>query len=91
MTVALFTSLTALTVVVYLVVGTHQDAQPLNVYIVPHSHWVRPINQKKVTSQDVGWLRSPTEYYDESVKKIINNVVEALDKDPKRRFIFSEM
>ncbi|KAF0978794.1 hypothetical protein FDP41_001864 [Naegleria fowleri] len=49
------------------------------VHMIPHSHW------------DVGWLKTKKSYYEEDVKPIIEGVLEALEKNPKRKFIFVEM
>ncbi|KAG2377465.1 hypothetical protein C9374_009376 [Naegleria lovaniensis] len=60
------------------------SSDPNNIYfktvhMIPHSHW------------DVGWLKTKKAYYEEDVKPIIEGVLEALDKNPKRKFIFVEM
>ena len=48
-------------------------------HVVCHSH------------NDVGWLSTPDEYYEERVSKIISSVVEALLEDPRRRFSQTEI
>ncbi|KAL0480216.1 MAN2B, partial [Acrasis kona] len=54
-------------------------AEPLNVYVVPHSHW------------DVGWIKTPDEYYNDQVSKIIDSTLEAVHANKNRRFIYSEI
>lgn len=59
----------------------------INVHIVPHTH------------DDVGWLKTVDEYYygsaseyqKASVQYILDTVVEELDKDPKKRFVYVEI
>ena len=58
----------------------------INVHLVPHTH------------NDVGWLKTVDQYYYGSrndiqragVQYIIDSVVDALLKDPERRFIYVE-
>jgi len=50
----------------------------LTVIILPHSH------------DDTGWQRTVDEYYEEEVQYIYSSVVEALEHDANRRFIFVE-
>ncbi|CAD6203815.1 GSCOCG00009812001-RA-CDS [Cotesia congregata] len=62
------------------------DPKKLNVHLVPHSH------------DDVGWLKTVDQYYYGSrsliqkagVQYIIDSVVEALRRDPARKFIYVE-
>ncbi|GMI86351.1 hypothetical protein like AT5G66150 [Hibiscus trionum] len=59
----------------------------LNVHLVPHSH------------DDVGWLKTIDQYYVGSnnsiqgacVQNVLDSVVEALRRDPNRKFVFAEM
>ncbi|XP_022775428.1 alpha-mannosidase-like [Durio zibethinus] len=59
----------------------------LNVHLVPHSH------------DDVGWLKTVDQYYVGSnnsiqgacVQNVLDSVVEALLRDPNRKFVFVEM
>ncbi|XP_045211314.1 lysosomal alpha-mannosidase-like [Mercenaria mercenaria] len=55
----------------------------LNVHLVPHTH------------DDVGWVKTYEEYYQQDVKKIISSVVENLEHDRlkggNKRFIYVEM
>ncbi|KAF8035454.1 hypothetical protein BT93_C1469 [Corymbia citriodora subsp. variegata] len=59
----------------------------LNVHLVPHSH------------DDVGWLKTIDQYYVGSnnsiqgacVENVLDSVVEALARDPNRKFVFAEM
>ncbi|XP_072954939.1 alpha-mannosidase [Typha angustifolia] len=58
----------------------------LNVHLVPHSH------------DDVGWLKTIDQYYVGSnnsiqgacVMNVLDSVVDALRKDPNRKFVFAE-
>lgn len=50
----------------------------LKVYVIPHSH------------NDIGWLETTQEYFDNCVKHILNTVVDLLSADPKKRFIWVE-
>jgi lysosomal alpha-mannosidase len=60
---------------------------PLNIHVVPHTH------------DDVGWLKTPDEYYyganssiqDAGVQYIIDTVIMALQANPARKFIYVEM
>ncbi|XP_059440629.1 probable alpha-mannosidase At5g66150 [Corylus avellana] len=62
-------------------------AGKLNVHLVPHSH------------DDVGWLKTIDQYYVGSnntiqgacVENVLDSVVEALLRDPNRKFVFAEM
>ncbi|KAL5819121.1 hypothetical protein ACOSQ4_022963 [Xanthoceras sorbifolium] len=59
----------------------------LNVHLVPHSH------------DDVGWLKTVDQYYvglnkrvqDACVENVLDSVIDALRRDPNRRFVFAEM
>lgn len=51
----------------------------MTIHIVCHSH------------DDVGWLMTPEQYYNNKVREIITSVVEALKKDPKRKFSQTEI
>jgi len=50
------------------------DPNTLYFHVVAHSH------------DDVGWQSTPEEYFNTSVNQILSSVVEALLKDPLRRF-----
>ncbi|KCV68279.1 hypothetical protein H696_05200 [Fonticula alba] len=52
---------------------------PLEVWVVPHSH------------DDVGWRMTADEYYVQQVKKIYDTTVDALSRNPSRKFIVVEM
>lgn len=40
---------------------------------------------------DFGWLSTPEEYYEQHVKQIFNNVVEALERDEARTFVVADI
>jgi lysosomal alpha-mannosidase len=50
------------------------DPKKLNIHVISHSH------------DDVGYIKTVDEYYEEDVKHIITNVVQSLSKSPKRTF-----
>lgn len=50
------------------------DPKKLNIHLIPHSH------------DDVGWMVTADQYYDDAVIKIISNVVTELEKNAERRF-----
>lgn len=60
---------------------------PLNIHVVAHTH------------DDVGWLKTPDEYYyganqsiqDAGVQYILDGVITALQMNPDRKFIYVEM
>lgn len=54
------------------------DKKTLLVFVMPHSH------------NDPGWLKTLDQYFREQTVKIISNVIEALAKDEKRKFIWAE-
>ncbi|GAA50094.1 lysosomal alpha-mannosidase [Clonorchis sinensis] len=51
----------------------------LNIHIIAHSH------------DDVGWVRTPEEYYNESVDDILSNVISELIGNSEYRFTYVEM
>ncbi len=63
------------------------EAEPLNVHIVPHTH------------DDVGWLKTVDQYYSgtnrsidpSGVKYILDTVVQELQRDARRTFIYVEI
>ncbi|CDW82808.1 lysosomal alpha-mannosidase [Stylonychia lemnae] len=48
-------------------------------HVISHSH------------QDVGWLQTPEDYYDQYVKQIITSVLESLEKNKYRKFNQAEI
>lgn len=50
------------------------NAQKLNIHLIAHSH------------DDVGWISSVDNYYTDSVREIITNVVKCLSVNSSRRF-----
>eukprot|EP00003_Mantamonas_plastica_P005509 TRINITY_DN1441_c1_g2_i4.p1 TRINITY_DN1441_c1_g2~~TRINITY_DN1441_c1_g2_i4.p1 ORF type:complete len:1388 (-),score=486.72 TRINITY_DN1441_c1_g2_i4:112-4029(-) len=55
------------------------DPNKLNVFIIAHSHC------------DPGWLSTFEGYFEREVKMILDNVVDALFKNPKRKFNWAEI
>ena len=64
-----------------------QASAPLIVHVVPHTH------------DDVGWLKTPDEYFSGTkyliqradVELILESMIRELIKDPKKRFSYVEM
>ncbi|KAF2897557.1 hypothetical protein ILUMI_08617, partial [Ignelater luminosus] len=50
----------------------------INVHIIPHSH------------DDVGWVKTIDQYYEDDVRNILDSVFHSLQKDSDRRFIYVE-
>jgi len=55
------------------------DLNPLDVHIIAHTH------------DDVGWILTPTQYYEREVKNILDTTIPVLLKDSNKRFIYVEM
>lgn len=43
------------------------------------------------THVDTAWIETLNSYYQSSVKTILNSVVEQLQLEPERRFVFAEV
>ena len=59
--------------------ATDTGPAPLNIFILPHSH------------DDPGWVRTSDQYFDFFVNDIYTTAVDALSKDPRRKFQSVEM
>lgn len=55
------------------------EDEPLRIYVLPHSHC------------DPGWIKTFDDYFRSQTKGILSSVIEALSKDPRRRFIWAEI
>jgi hypothetical protein len=55
------------------------DDRTLYVHIIPHSHC------------DPGWLDTFEQYYRRDVSRILTGVMNALSRDPSKRFVWSEL
>lgn len=63
----------------YATCPTSYDTSKVQIHIIAHSH------------DDVGWLKTADGYAEEDVRHVLDNVVTALKKNPKRKFVEVEM
>ncbi|KAJ6230895.1 alpha-mannosidase [Anaeramoeba flamelloides] len=61
------------------IVQANEGSDYITVHLIPHAHC------------DVGWIKTPEEYYTSEISKILNNVVEELTANPDYRFIWVEV
>ncbi|CDW82474.1 glycosyl hydrolases family 38 protein [Stylonychia lemnae] len=57
----------------------NEPFEKLTIHMIPHSH------------QDPGWLKTPQEYYQNSVAPILSSVMQHLKEKENRTFIYAEM
>lgn len=77
---ALFSKMTShlLILIVYLALLSNIKTE-INVHVIPHSH------------DDLGWIMTVQEYYDQRVKNILDNIIPNLEDNNERTFIYVEV